>query len=47
MIKLLRSINRERGDTIVAATHDLKIIEVSDSIVFMRDGKVERVERSG
>ena len=47
MIKLLRSISKERGVTIVAATHDLKIIEVSDSIVFMRDGKVERVEGSG
>jgi putative ABC transport system ATP-binding protein len=47
VIQLLRSINRERGVTIIAATHDLKIIEVSDSIVFMRDGKVERVERRG
>jgi len=47
MIQLLRTISKERGVTIIAATHDLKIIEVSDSIVFMRDGKVERVERSG
>mgnify|MGYP001129142102 CR=1 FL=1 len=47
MIQLLRTLNRERGATMIAATHDLKIIEVSDSIVFMRDGRVERVENRG
>jgi len=47
MIQLLRTINRERKVTIIAATHDLKIIEASDSIVFMRDGKVERIETPG
>jgi len=44
IIQLLSSINKERGVTIIAATHDLKIIDVSDSVIFMRDGKVERVE---
>ena len=44
MIELFRTINKEREVTIIAATHDLKIIDVSDSVVYMRDGKVERVE---
>ena len=47
MIHLLRTINEERGVTMIAATHDLKIIDVSNTVVFMRDGKVERVETRG
>jgi putative ABC transport system ATP-binding protein len=44
IIELFRTINKEREVTIIAATHDLKIIDVSDSVVYMRDGKVERVD---
>jgi len=46
IIQLLRNLNEERGVTIIAATHDLKIIDVSDSVVWIRDGKVEKVERN-
>jgi len=45
IIDILRKLNRERGVTIIAATHDLKIIDVSDSILWLRDGKIERIER--
>jgi len=38
------TLNEESGVTIIAATHDLKIIDVSDSIIWMRDGKIEKVE---
>jgi putative ABC transport system ATP-binding protein len=44
IIELFRTINKEREVTIIAATHDLKIIDVSDSVVYMRDGKVERID---
>ncbi|MEM1690303.1 MAG: ABC transporter ATP-binding protein [Thermofilaceae archaeon] len=44
IINLLRQLNKERGVTIVTATHDLKMIDVSDRIVYLRDGRVERVE---
>ncbi|RLF05740.1 MAG: ABC transporter ATP-binding protein [Thermoprotei archaeon] len=44
IINLLRQLNKERGVTIVTATHDLKMIDVSDRIVYLRDGKVERIE---
>ena len=44
IINLLRELNRERGVTVVTATHDLKMIDVSDRIVYLRDGKVEREE---
>lgn len=41
---LLRKINREKIVTIFCATHDYKILEVSDRIVWIRDGKIEKVE---
>ncbi len=44
IINLLRELNREKGVTVIVATHDLKMIDVSDRIVYLRDGKVERIE---
>jgi len=44
IINLLRKLNREKGVTIVTATHDLKMIDVSDRIIYLRDGKIERIE---
>ena len=44
IINLLRTLNKEKGVTIVTATHDLKMIDVSDRIVYLRDGKIERIE---
>ncbi len=44
IINLLRALNKEKGVTIVTATHDLKMIDVSDRIVYLRDGKIERIE---
>jgi len=44
IIGLLHGLNRERGFTLVAATHDTKMIAASDRIVWLRDGRVERVE---
>ncbi len=44
IINLLRELNRKRGVTIIAATHDLKMIGVSDRVVYMRDGRIERIE---
>jgi len=45
IIGILRKLNRERGVTVIAATHDPKIIDVSDAIFWLRDGKIERAER--
>lgn len=45
IIDILRKLNKERNVTIIAATHDLKIINVSDSLFWLRDGKIERVEK--
>ena len=45
IIDLLHGLNKSRGMTLIAATHDLKMIKASDRIVWMRDGKIEKVER--
>jgi putative ABC transport system ATP-binding protein len=45
IIDLLHGLNKTRGLTLVAATHDLKMIKASDRVVWMRDGAIERIER--
>ncbi len=47
IISILRKLNRERAVNIIAATHDLKIIDVSDRIIWLRDGKVEKIIERG
>ncbi|MFH0897523.1 MAG: ABC transporter ATP-binding protein [Candidatus Bathyarchaeota archaeon] len=44
IIDILKKLNRENGVTMIAATHDLKIIDVSDRVFWLRDGKVEKEE---
>jgi putative ABC transport system ATP-binding protein len=44
IIDLLKELNEESGVTIISATHDLKMIDVSDRVVHIRDGAVERIE---
>lgn len=44
IIELLKELNEESGVTIISATHDLKMIDVSDRIVHIRDGQIERIE---
>jgi putative ABC transport system ATP-binding protein len=44
IITLMREMNKEKGVTVIAATHDLKMIDVSDRIVYLRDGRIDRYE---
>lgn len=45
IISLLKTLNRESGVTIITATHDDKMLDVSDRIVWISDGKIERIRR--
>jgi len=45
IIELLKRLNRESGVTIITATHDDKMLDVSDRIVWVSDGKIEKVKR--
>jgi len=44
IIELLRAMNKDRGVTVISATHDLKMVDVSDRIVYIRDGSIERID---
>jgi putative ABC transport system ATP-binding protein len=44
VIELLRTLCRERGVTIITATHDYKMINVSDRVVWVKDGRVDKIE---
>lgn len=45
IIELLRMLSAERGVTIISATHDHKMLAVSDRVVWIRDGRVDKIER--
>jgi len=41
---LLQKLNKERGVTIICATHDHRLINMADRILWIRDGTVERID---
>jgi putative ABC transport system ATP-binding protein len=45
IIQLLGEMNEHENVTIITATHDVKMLAASDRIVWMRDGRVAKVER--
>ena len=45
IIELLRQLNGEHGVTIISATHDMKMLSVSDRVVWIRDGMIDRIEK--
>ncbi len=44
IIQLLHRLGREDGLTVITATHDHKMLAVSDRIVWLKDGAIERVQ---
>ncbi len=44
MIELLVDLKNERQITVISATHDMKMLDVSDRILWIRDGKTHRLE---
>ena len=42
IIELLREINQNEGVTVISATHDHKMLSVSDRIAWLTDGVIER-----
>ena len=45
IVQLLYRLRTERRATVICATHDLKMIEVSDRIAWLLGGRLERMER--
>lgn len=44
ILQILRQLNRQHGLTIVMVTHDESIAQQCDSVVRLKDGKVERLQ---
>ena len=44
IINLLNRLKEERGITVISATHDMKMLDASDRILWIRDGKIQRLE---
>ncbi len=44
IIGILKGMNEDRNVTVISATHDLKMIDVSDRIIYIRDGLVEQIK---
>jgi putative ABC transport system ATP-binding protein len=44
MIELLVHLKETEGVTVISATHDMKMLDVSDRILWIRDGRVDRLE---
>ncbi len=45
IIELLHQMNKERGVTVISATHDHKMLAISDRILWISDGRVDRIQR--
>lgn len=43
IIALLRSLSRNTGVTVITATHDHKMLKASDRIVWIKDGRVDKI----
>jgi len=45
IIQLLGEMNKHQAVTIITATHDIKMLSASDRIVWVRDGRLAKIER--
>mgnify|MGYP000361040042 CR=1 FL=1 len=44
ILDIMRTISRERGVTVICATHDLRLLDVCDRMVWIRDGRIGKIE---
>lgn len=44
VIALLRDLCHQKGVTVISATHDYKMLSVSDQVIWIRDGRVDKVQ---
>ncbi len=43
--RILKRLNTDRGVTVICATHDHRLIDMSDRIMWIRDGTIERLAK--
>ncbi|NLF94634.1 MAG: ATP-binding cassette domain-containing protein, partial [Oligosphaeraceae bacterium] len=47
IIQLLGEMKERYGVTVITATHDMKMLSASDTVVWIKDGQAERIARKG
>lgn len=45
ILEILRKLNKDRGVTIICATHDYRMMDICDRLIWIRDGNIERIAR--
>jgi putative ABC transport system ATP-binding protein len=45
ILEILQKLNKERGVTIICATHDHRMLNICDRLMWIRDGGIERIAR--
>ncbi len=45
ILEILRKLNKQRGVTIICATHDYRMMDICDRLIWIRDGNIERIAR--
>jgi len=45
IISLLKQMSQDHGVTIISATHDFKMLNVSDEVIWIRDGLIDKIEQ--
>jgi len=45
ILGILKRINEEQHVTIICATHDHRLLDVCDRMMWIRDGRIERIQR--
>ncbi len=45
ILDILRRLNDDRGVTIICATHDHRMLDICDRLMWIRDGQIERIAR--
>jgi len=45
ILNILRKLNKEKGVTIICATHDHRMMDICDRLMWIRDGQIDRIAR--
>jgi putative ABC transport system ATP-binding protein len=47
ILEILSKLNKERGVTVICATHDFRVLNQCDRMMWIRDGQVDQLKERG
>lgn len=45
ILNILKRLNEERGVTVICATHDFRLYDICDRLMWIKDGRIDRLAR--